>query len=545
MANKKKKKKKKKEKIEKKETFDQKSKEKTLKDILKTPEEYKPRIINIIEKNDRIIQYCIIPHKDSKSNIIDDIFDTNSIIYTNVSEDINLHKIVLKLIDSAKEIICICSFIIQHNTDVVKRLFEKSKEGVRIYFLVASENQIKKQTQDIQDTRAEEHIEFLKDAKGYMYIRTADHFHSKFIIIDPHLDSRAGIILTSNLTERALKENREIGVLLNKEEVLELWNQFLYGFWHEAQHELISRDNKLIRVEPSDLSIPNFTRSIIWTLNEHRLIKEKLKELLSSINDDTSKLKHEVLISSWNIVNDNEITELIIELSKRVKMKVIISEREKNYSVIKDLIDNNIEIKLHQLQHAKFIISNNEAIIFSANIESLGLNSGFETGYILRDLKNIEILKRIFNYWWNNPEYIAKKDVPIENIIGKTIIDLNKKEKYKIEKEKLIRKNYFNTLIYLDSNEEKVKKIIGRKLELNRYIDQNALFTKFQITINPNKKITNNANVIKLIEGFPIIEEGNKEYIVITKAFVKTSKKMEKLQEIYNNNEFEIAIWVK
>ena len=66
-------------------------------------------------------------------------------------------------------------------------------------------------------------------------------------------------------------------------------------------------------------------------------------------------------------------------------------------------------------------MTNNMALLFSANLESLGLEKGFESGIILRDKKEIESLKTIFNHWYETAEEITFYNKPLSYFENKAI----------------------------------------------------------------------------------------------------------------------------
>ena len=57
---------------------------------------------------------------------------------------------------------------------------------------------------------------------GNIYLRSSGHFHAKYIIVD----KKKGLMTTCNFTTKALIENPEIGVELNKEECKQVWKTF-------------------------------------------------------------------------------------------------------------------------------------------------------------------------------------------------------------------------------------------------------------------------------------------------------------------------------
>ena len=105
------------------------------------------------------------------------------------------------------------SFLFENNTELCKELYNVSKKGIRIYLLLASQVLLDKIKDDIEDHKnIKSHIQFLNEAgQGYMFIRSGE-VHSKFILIDPKSEHSKGMLLTANITKRALEKNNEIGI---------------------------------------------------------------------------------------------------------------------------------------------------------------------------------------------------------------------------------------------------------------------------------------------------------------------------------------------
>ena len=211
-----------------------------------------------------------------------------------------LKKRIIQLIDSANNQICACSFLLA-DSQIEDSLIKASKRGVRIYFLTSAE--VKLKTSEGEDWGRDDeirelHKKMLTKLVGNIYLRSSGHFHAKYIIVD----KKKGLMTTCNFTTKALIENPEIGVELNKEECKQVWKLFQYQFWEDSEKEMLRQgtldgvDNKsrFPEYKPNNgvrCSHPSGTESTI------------LEESLSMIDS----AKHSITLTSYGWGN-NEIT---------------------------------------------------------------------------------------------------------------------------------------------------------------------------------------------------------------------------------------------
>ncbi|MEM7657997.1 MAG: phospholipase D-like domain-containing protein [Bacteroidota bacterium] len=104
---------------------------------------------------------------------------------------------LIDLIQQAQQMICVQSFIMDDNP-VVEALTEAANRGIAIFVTGAT----------VKLNPPEEEPEFRRESyqrlleskfKGRMLFRAADHFHAKFVLIDPTTQPQ-GVLLTANLT---------------------------------------------------------------------------------------------------------------------------------------------------------------------------------------------------------------------------------------------------------------------------------------------------------------------------------------------------------
>ncbi len=345
------------------------------------------------------------------------------------SGDEKLIQRILSLISNTKEILCISSFLIQRS-DITREIQKCHKRGVRVYILTAGEVQLSNPMEDDdsdQEERKEASRKLLKDLGDQALLKTGNNMHSKFIISDPKTNPRA-IVLTSNLTVRALNENLELAVELSGTSAIELFRQlfrqFIIGFWVVAAR-ILSKSEENESSLKATKNHPEFARrnyvptEIKWTVNDQGLIKSRILEMI-----DISK--ESISISAWTIISSHPVAIKLLERAKKgVKVTVFTRPHKDNVEFIKQLISYGGIVYCHNLLHGKSLVVDDKlGLIMTANISKLGLDEGFETAVILKK-QQTEVLKKIHNEWKARATYVSSFQTRLKDIT-KPWIDLNK-----------------------------------------------------------------------------------------------------------------------
>ena len=335
-----------------------------------------------------------------------------------------IHRI-MSLISNTKEILCISSFLIQRS-DITSEIQKCHQRGVRVYVLTAGEVQVSDPMyyeDSDQEERKEASRELLNDLGDQAQIKTGNNLHSKFIISDPKTNPRA-IVLTSNLTVRALNENLELAVELSGTSAIELFRQFIIGFWVVAAR-ILSKPEKNESSLKATKNHPEFAKTkyvpteIKWTVNDQDLIKSRILEMI-----DISK--ESISISAWTIISSHPVAIKLLERAKMgVKVTVFTRPHKDNLEFIKQLISYGGIVYCHNLLHGKSLIVDDKlGLIMTANISKLGLDEGFETAVILKK-QQTEVLKKIHDEWKARATYASSFQTRLKDIT-KPWIDLNK-----------------------------------------------------------------------------------------------------------------------
>nr|MDO8117039.1 phospholipase D-like domain-containing protein [Candidatus Sigynarchaeota archaeon] len=330
-----------------------------------------------------------------------------------------------ELVSNAREIICISSFLFQQS-ELIAALKMKASEGVRVYILSSLDKNIDYIPEEDANSRArisEENRTLLMELARFSLTRTA-LFHAKFLIVDPRSNPQ-GILSTANFTIDAITKNAELAIKLTPDQVRALFDLFNKGFWDIAQKELRknpkSQQTTLddLKNEADRLALQEH-ESILWTVGSGSTLKKKLLDLLQ--NPD------EVIISTYNIKEDTDITRRIVGLSKKhVKITLFIRERRIAVPTIRSVLETillnpNARILGHPFLHAKFVITRVKdhwnGILMSANIEEKGLDEGFEAGIFLSPTQ-INNLLSIYRSWESGFPMVLERPAKSSEIKGK------------------------------------------------------------------------------------------------------------------------------
>ena len=432
---------------------------------------------------------------------------------------------ILEMIKSAKQMICICSFIFAEEK-IKEALIQASKKGIHIYILTATDKFLRNlpdEDKEFDKITYKQSVELFKDLKDKSKIRTADHFHSKFIIIDPKNDEKKkGILLTANLTTKALTKNPEVAIILSNIEIDDLFVHFCNGFWLESHYDYLDNEfrPKLEFKEYFEGSIKN----LLITSSTKNTLLNKLTEI---INEASKR----IVISTFGILDDNEIFDLLLKkLKMGVEVVILTRPREKTMRSLLKLKKAGAKIFGHPLIHAKICmaISNDfiNPIMMTANFEELGLDTGFETGVLINDDRKNSI-EKVLNKWiahfpFKLETYLSLKDLNglIINWNGETGVleEYSIIESKEITLKDKISKNFQDFVEYQiqdddyhidNTGKEIFLKYIIKRIILPPLLPKNSREINFDSLEKETKKLLKNTSL-------KIYKKDKKNYIVIS-----------------------------
>lgn len=366
---------------------------------------------------DSVIKNCWIkPSGDA--NLSPTLNDRNSgRIVRPLSPDLDLAMILKTCAEEARDFICISSFLIQKSafTDAVLKAM---KRGVRCYILTAREEELKEDTEEMDNKEKAriiaEHVELLSSFVGAVLVRTAPHFHAKFALFDPLSEDAVGYVATCNLTQGAMRgDNVEYAARLAPQEIRSYYHQFVHGFWNESKHEMLEKgvlsDVKGFN-HPMDLEIDH-----PCTTTDRNSIRTELLKLIGSA-------KQSITIGAWTIERDHLVTNKLAEASSSgIRVHVITRPRDLNTPTAIYLHRSGAEVAGVNRFHVKVAIADGEnGMLFTSNISKRGLDESFESGIFLSKkeskILDQELLDLMRTRGWYFRESVKLRDVKSDEV---------------------------------------------------------------------------------------------------------------------------------
>ncbi len=320
------------------------------------------------------------------------------------------------MINKAEQVICLQSFLLS-DSSVFNALERARRRGVKV-FILTSLKFLKEGVYETDDHWGRESYSgFLQEkCRGKFLLRTNDGFHGKYVIVDPLSENAMGMLLTCNITEKAMKDNLEMGVVLTLEQTRSLFQIFKYFFWEKSRHEQNATD-VFTRTKPlGRIGIKSLKNShVVYTITEE---KSNLKnELIEAIR----KAENRVFISTYSIDSGHQLIQEILrkkQSNPNLEVLLFCQNRIKNHKELAKLADAGIDILCHHKLHAKFLlVDENIGFVFTANFTKLGMDEGYEVGVRLTE-KQFKDFYRIVEHW--------KKYVPLRLISKIAVVDLEK-----------------------------------------------------------------------------------------------------------------------
>lgn len=308
---------------------------------------------------------------------------------------------ILRMIEKAKQIICLQSFLIQ-DSEIIDALIRAVKNrNVKLYLLSSAEARLKETIEEEEDFIRPRYIELLdKKFKNNFVHRVAENFHAKYILIDPRTEPQ-GFLCTSNFTDNGFFKSPELAVELSEGQVTELFKIFVYHFWEFATDEQTS-GKEFDKVQPAKRFKLSETKEILLTSPNDKLCSLNTR-LLSSINE----AQKSICISTYIFDKNSDLVKAVIAKAKEnIPVTLFCRSIEWLYKDdIKDLVSAGVKVIMHPLMHGKsLLVDDTIGFIFTANLIEKGLRKGFEVGLQLND-KQVRDLNRIQQSWVNSFPY--------------------------------------------------------------------------------------------------------------------------------------------
>jgi len=345
---------------------------------------------------------------------------------------------IIKAIDSAKELICLQSFLIQDTAliDALTKAVEQRQ--VKVYVLSSAEARLKETIEEEADFIKANYIQLLETKfKNHFIHRTAENFHGKYILIDPNKKAKS-FICTNNFTENGFTKNPELAVELNEEQCEELFKVFVYHFWEYSTDEQTAT-KEFDKVQAANkFTLPKLKQILLTSPNT------KSNSLNDSLLKAVTNAKKSISISTFLLDRNTELVKAISEKAKQgIEVTLFCRPLERQFNEqLKELLEVGVQIFFHPLTHAKsLLVDSKDGFVFTANLVANGLDKGLEVGVNLDEQQTAD-LATIHESW--------KANFPSRAVKAANIKDLKEVDVFK--EGKLTRKILLN-----ESKEEKQK----------------------------------------------------------------------------------------
>lgn len=292
-------------------------------------------------------------------------------------------------IEAAREIVLVASFLLADRT-LAEALLRAVQRGVRVYVLTASEQRVARlldEDDSFEARMSEEHKRLLADLAGKVLLRSADHFHAKFLVTDPMSEPQAWLS-TANFN-RALLDSVELGVWLDGQAARDLAAWFSWVFWQESERELVARD-RLAGVDKAPASPPAPPSNLVCaTTRSQASLRDAALNLVG-------RARKEIWVSSYGLDAKHPVVAALIDAASRgVIVTVLTRPRPAVAAATAALAAAGARVVAHDKLHAKAIISDAGALIMTANLEAHGLDRGFEVGALLPASRGAALLQTL------------------------------------------------------------------------------------------------------------------------------------------------------
>jgi phosphatidylserine/phosphatidylglycerophosphate/cardiolipin synthase-like enzyme len=327
---------------------------------------------------------------------------------------------LIELIDSAKERVFLCSFLIggQSVTDALRRAVARIRGHVYVITAVDDSSLRKTLATEpdlVADVLKRERKSFAALTKHGIYVRAAEDCHAKFCIVD----DRAALIGSANFDPNGLGESGgtpcgELGLLMETSDRVESLSELFRHLWkHGCNREVLPR--------PDDYSLQTVHRkannsppqpldqegAIIWTGFGSTAILEAIRKIAHNS-------KQTLVLGTYSFTGMKDQADLILNAlesarRRRVQIQLLMRDRWRDLGDVAALLAMGIEVRANHVNHAKYAIADGRfGALFSANFDGYhGLTNGVETGVWLRSEEAAEVAAW-HSQIWNEAPRIAE-----------------------------------------------------------------------------------------------------------------------------------------
>ncbi len=287
---------------------------------------------------------------------------------------------LVRALDGAVELALLSSFLLADDR-LAEAMLRAGQRGVRVYVLTASEQRIGKVVREdevFEQRMADQHKKLLDSLAGKVLLRSAEHIHAKFLVVDPAAPTRARAWLSTANFNKALEDSAELGVMLDAAGARAMAACFQWAFWCEAERELRG-PGRLVEIRARHPAAPPRPEgdAVHATLRDGTALRDRVVALIRGA-------RSEILAASYGLGADHPAVQALIDAAKRgVRVTVLTRPRRAVAAGVAALASAGISVVAHDKLHAKALVVDGQALVMSANLEAQGLDKGFEVGAIV------------------------------------------------------------------------------------------------------------------------------------------------------------------
>lgn len=328
----------------------------------------------------------------------------------------NRHAIkhsVLNVINNAKEMLVLCSFLLADD-DVEQALLEAEKRDVRVYCLIAAETRLDREEPEGEfDKRVlSQHKSMLKKLAGKVMFRTSSSFHAKVVLADPFASTINGVLLTANITTEAMERNEELLLELEKNEAEQLATYLKWALWEIAEHESIE-SGAFAAVKPlGNTEHPVQGFPVVATTEKCRQISEKALAMILSAQS-------EIQVSCFGWDPEHSVVQALIAKARSgVQVTVFARTRPASMPALEALAKAGATVLGFKWLHAKaLVVDGQKAMVMSANFQKHGLDEGFELGVVFSDSRITDLLYTL-QFWQSKSQWQLQTGASVGDVLG-------------------------------------------------------------------------------------------------------------------------------
>jgi cardiolipin synthase len=321
---------------------------------------------------------------------------------------------LVRALDGAGEIVLLSSFLLADDK-LADAILRAADRNVRVYLLTASEQRIGKVVGDDEDFEvkmAEQHKRLLERLAGKVLLRSAEHIHAKFVVVDPQLGAQARAWLSTANFNKALETSIELGVTLDGHSAQALAARFNRAFWTEAERELRGQ-RRLVEVRAGHPGTPAVDTSdtVFATLKDSTALRDRVIAFIQGA-------RREILVASYGLAAEHPAVLALVDAARRgVRVTVLTRPRRAVAPALAALAAAGALVVGHDKLHAKALVVDGRAFVTSANLEAHGLDKGFEVAALL-PASTSRVVEATLRHWCEWFPWAYRADATRGDLLG-------------------------------------------------------------------------------------------------------------------------------